>query len=54
MKVEDFVEFCERRNFYEGCRMLGRPALAEVFLAAPAAAWPAWVREAAAVTSAAP
>jgi LmbE family N-acetylglucosaminyl deacetylase len=43
MKVDDFIELCERRNRYHAVRLLGRAAYAEVFHATPARAYPALV-----------
>jgi len=43
MKVDDFIELCERRNRYNAVRVLGREAYAEVFHATPACAYPALV-----------
>jgi LmbE family N-acetylglucosaminyl deacetylase len=43
MKVDDFVDLCERRNYYNACRLLGRPGYAEAFHACPAADYPALV-----------
>ena len=43
MKVDDFVDLCERRNRYNAVRLLGRAAYAEVFHTTPARAYPALV-----------
>ena len=43
MKVDDFVDLCERRNRYNAVRLPGRAAYAEVFHATPACAYPALV-----------
>jgi LmbE family N-acetylglucosaminyl deacetylase len=43
MKVDDFVEMCERRNYYNACRLLGRPGYAEAFHACAAPDYPALV-----------
>jgi hypothetical protein len=34
MRVDDFIDLCERRNHYNALRLLGRPGYAEVFHAA--------------------
>lgn len=44
MKVDDFVELCEHRNYYNACKLLGRAGYAEVFHAAPATDYPGLVR----------
>lgn len=36
MKVDDLSHLCEARSFYNGCRLLGRPAFVEAFFWAPA------------------
>jgi len=46
MKVDDFVEMCERRNYYNACRLLGAPGYAEAFHSCAAAAYPALARDA--------
>lgn len=43
MKVDDFIELCERRNRYNAVRLLDRAAYAEVFHATPARVYPALV-----------
>ncbi|MEP7028082.1 MAG: PIG-L deacetylase family protein [Candidatus Eisenbacteria bacterium] len=43
MKVDDFVELCERRNYSNSCRLLGRPGYAEAFHTCAAADYPALV-----------
>ena len=44
MKVDDFVELCERRNYWRSCTLLGRPGYAEAFHSVDARAYPALVR----------
>jgi LmbE family N-acetylglucosaminyl deacetylase len=46
MKVDDFVEMCERRNYYNACRLLGRAGYAEAFHASSAADYPRLVADA--------
>jgi N-acetylglucosamine malate deacetylase 1 len=41
MKVDDFVEMCERRNYYNACRLLGAPGYAEAFHGCAATDYPA-------------
>jgi LmbE family N-acetylglucosaminyl deacetylase len=43
MRVDDFIDLCERRNHYHSLRLLGRPGYAEVFHAVPPAEYPALV-----------
>jgi LmbE family N-acetylglucosaminyl deacetylase len=43
MKVDDFIDQCERRNYYNACRLLGRAGYAEAFHAVPARDYPALV-----------
>jgi len=43
MKVDDFIELCERRNRYNAVRLLGSAAYAEAFHVTPARAYPALV-----------
>jgi LmbE family N-acetylglucosaminyl deacetylase len=45
MKVDDFIEMCERRNSYNACRLLGRAGSAEAFHGVPARDYPALVAE---------
>ena len=45
MKVDDFVEMCERRNYYNACRLLGRAGYAEAFHACAAADYPRLVAD---------
>ena len=40
MRVDDFIDLCERRNHYNALRLLGRPGYAEVFHAVAAADYP--------------
>lgn len=46
MRVDDFVDLCERRNYYNACRYLGRSGYAEVFHACSIADYPALVTQA--------
>jgi LmbE family N-acetylglucosaminyl deacetylase len=43
MRVDDFIEQCERRNAYNACRLLGRAGYAEAFHAATPADYPTLV-----------
>ena len=43
MRVDDFIDLCERRNHYNALRLLGRPGYAEVFHAVAPADYPALV-----------
>jgi hypothetical protein len=36
MKVDDYVHFCQDRNYYSAYMMTGRSGFAEAFLAMPA------------------
>ena len=40
MRVDDFIDLCERRNHYNALRLLGRPGYAEVFHAVAPAEYP--------------
>jgi len=42
MRVDDFIDLCERRNHYNALRLLGRPGYAEVFHAVAPADYPAF------------
>jgi LmbE family N-acetylglucosaminyl deacetylase len=46
MKVDDFLDLCERRNYYNACRLLGRAGFAEVFHACSVADYPTLVTQA--------
>ena len=40
MKVDDFIDLCERRNYFNACTYLGRPGYAEVFHTVEARTFP--------------
>ncbi len=46
LRVDDFLDLCERRNRYHACRQLGRDGFAEVFHSCPAPAYPNLVADA--------
>ena len=40
MKVDDYVHFCQDRNYHDAVAVAGRPGYFECFLATPAAEFP--------------
>jgi hypothetical protein len=40
MKVDDYVHFCQDRNYHDAVAVTGRPGFVESFFATPAGAYP--------------